>query len=136
MTHADVWRAIERFAMALGMSCSGLARCSGLDPTTFNRSKRWSREGQPRWPSTNSISKILASTGASIQDFAKYIDVPPPENEQEFRTVCHMGVRHMAFFMDNIKYILYSVGYVERNSCIFGGPILAQHFIRIGRNGD
>jgi len=82
MTHADVWHAIERFANAHGMSCSGLAKRSGLDPTTFNRSKRWSREGQPRWPSTNSISKILASTGASIQDFAKYIDVPSPENER------------------------------------------------------
>ena len=80
MTHAEVWRAIEQFALAHGMSCSGLAKSSGLDPTTFNRSKRWSREGQPRWPSTNSISKILASTGASIQDFAKYIDVPPTDN--------------------------------------------------------
>ena len=51
MTHDDVWRAIERFATEHGMSCSGLAKCSGLDPTTFNRSKRWSKEGQPRWPS-------------------------------------------------------------------------------------
>lgn len=83
MTHAEVWGAIERFASAHGMSCSGLARCSGLDPTTFNRSKRWSREGQPRWPSTNSISKILASTGASIQDFAKYIDVSPTNDENQ-----------------------------------------------------
>lgn len=75
MTHDDVWRAIERFATEHGMSCSGLAKCSGLDPTTFNKSKRWSKEGQPRWPSTNSISKILASTGADIQDFTKFI--PP-----------------------------------------------------------
>ena len=76
MTHDDVWRAIERFATEHGMSCSGLARCSGLDPTTFNKSKRWSKEGQPRWPSTNSISKILSSTGAKIQDFTKFIDSP------------------------------------------------------------
>ncbi len=76
MTHEDVWQAIEKFATEHGMSCSGLARCSGLDPTTFNKSKRWSREGQPRWPSTNSISKILSSTGASIQDFTKFIDNP------------------------------------------------------------
>jgi len=73
MTHEEVWRAIERFATEHGMSCSGLAKCSGLDPTTFNRSKRWSKEGQPRWPSTNSISKILASTGAKITDFTKFI---------------------------------------------------------------
>ena len=79
MTHDDVWHAIERFAMEHGMSCSGLARCSGLDPTTFNKSKRWTKEGQPRWPSTNSISKILASTGASIQEFTKFIDNPGNE---------------------------------------------------------
>ena len=77
MTHDDVWRAIEKFATEHGMSCSGLAKCSGLDPTTFNRSKRWSKEGQPRWPSTNSISKILSSTGARIQDFTKFIDQNP-----------------------------------------------------------
>ena len=69
MTHDDVWRAIEHFATEHGMSCSGLAKCSGLDPTTFNKSKRW--------PSTNSISKILASTGARIQDFTKFIDSAP-----------------------------------------------------------
>ena len=73
MTHEDVWRAIEKFATEHHMSCSGLAKCSGLDPTTFNKSKRWSKQGQPRWPSTNSISKILASTGASLQDFTKFI---------------------------------------------------------------
>ncbi|MFQ6778255.1 MAG: hypothetical protein ACLRFI_03085 [Alphaproteobacteria bacterium] len=74
MTHNDVWQAIEKFAMEHGMSCSGLAKSSGLDPTTFNKSKRWSKEGQPRWPSTNSISKILASTGSKLDDFTKYIE--------------------------------------------------------------
>ena len=82
MTHDDVWQAIEKFAMEHGMSCSGLAKCSGLDPTTFNRSKRWSKEGQPRWPSTNSISKILSSTGARIQDFTKFID-PTPDSSRD-----------------------------------------------------
>ena len=77
MTHEDVWNAIEKFATEHNLSCSGLAKTSGLDPTTFNKSKRWSKEGQPRWPSTNSISKILASTGASLEDFTKYI----PSNE-------------------------------------------------------
>ena len=63
MTHEDIWKAIESFASEHKMSCSGLAKCSGLDPTTFNRSKRWSKEGKPRWP----------STGANINDFAKFI---------------------------------------------------------------
>ncbi|MDR2412597.1 MAG: hypothetical protein LBD50_00095 [Rickettsiales bacterium] len=73
MTHQSIWEAIEGFAAAHKMSCSRLARSSGLDPTTFNKSKRWSKEGQPRWPSTLSISKILSSTGSNIEDFAKFI---------------------------------------------------------------
>ena len=81
MTHEDIWTAIEKFACEHGMSCSRLARLSGLDPTTFNRSKRWSKYGQPRWPSTSSISKILASTGSSIQDLIKFMDPPSQEKE-------------------------------------------------------
>lgn len=73
MTHESIWNAIENFAGAHNMSCSGLAKRSGLDATTFNRSKRWSKEGQPRWPSTLSISKILISTGTQFADFAKYV---------------------------------------------------------------
>ncbi|MDR0726975.1 MAG: hypothetical protein LBF37_02830, partial [Rickettsiales bacterium] len=73
MTHEDIWKAIERFATEHRMSCSGLAKCSGLDPTTFNKSKRWSKDGKPRWPSTHSLSKILSSTGTQIGDFTKYL---------------------------------------------------------------
>lgn len=72
MTHQDVWLAIDTFAREHKMSCSGLAKRSGLDPTTFNKSKRWSKYGQPRWPSTNSIAKILDATGATLNDFIKY----------------------------------------------------------------
>ena len=84
MTHDQIWAAIEKFADANGMSCSGLARFSGLDPTTFNRSKRWSKFGQPRWPSTSSIAKILSSTGQNIGDFVKYIhdDKNNPDNQR------------------------------------------------------
>ena len=71
MTHEDVWGAIEKFALEQNLTCSGLARRGGLDPTTFNRSKRWSRNGQPRWPSTQSIAKILSATGCEIDDFVR-----------------------------------------------------------------
>ncbi|MDE0702695.1 MAG: helix-turn-helix transcriptional regulator, partial [Rhodospirillaceae bacterium] len=40
LTHNDVWDAIDRLAKKYGMSASGLARRAGLDPTTFNKSKR------------------------------------------------------------------------------------------------
>ena len=76
MTHNDVWTAIDRFATYKKMSCSGLAKFSGLDPTTFNKSKRSSKYGQPRWPSTNSIAKILDATGSNINDFIRCFQQP------------------------------------------------------------
>lgn len=64
--HDEVWRAIDRLAERNGLSPSGLARRSGLDPTTFNKSKRHAPDGRPRWPSTESISKILRATQSSV----------------------------------------------------------------------
>ena len=73
LRHQDVWAAIDQFAAEHGLSPSGLARSAGLDPTTFNKSKRVAPDGRPRWPSTESIAKILAATGATISDFVTYI---------------------------------------------------------------
>ncbi len=73
LTHSDVWRAIDRLAAKHGMSPSGLARRAGLYPTTFNKSKRITREGKQHWPSTESLAKILAATGASLGDFVVLI---------------------------------------------------------------
>jgi phage repressor protein C with HTH and peptisase S24 domain len=73
LKHADVWRAIDRLAQEHGMSPSGLARKAGLDPTTFNKSKRITREGRPRWPSTESISKILAATESTLAQFVDHV---------------------------------------------------------------
>lgn len=73
LRHSDIWRAIDRLAAEHGFSASGLARRAGLDPTTFNKSKRITREGKLRWPSTESISKILDATGASIGDLISYL---------------------------------------------------------------
>ena len=69
LRHADIWRAIDRLATKHGMSASGLARRSGLDPTTFNKSKRITKEGKQRGPSTESVSKVLAATGDSLAEF-------------------------------------------------------------------
>lgn len=79
-THSDIWRAIDRLASAHGYSASGLAKKAGLDPTTFNKSKRISADGKPRWPSTESIAKILSVTGATMSDFFSLIDLPPAAN--------------------------------------------------------
>ncbi|HVY19426.1 MAG TPA: helix-turn-helix transcriptional regulator [Bauldia sp.] len=69
LSHARIWSAIDRLAERNDMSASALARRAGLDPTTFNKSKRSSPDGRPRWPSTESISKILAATGTEIGAF-------------------------------------------------------------------
>jgi len=73
LSHADIWRAIDRLAQAHGLSPSGLARQSGLDPTTFNKSKRVTREGKLRWPNTESVAKVLASTGSRLGEFVSYV---------------------------------------------------------------
>lgn len=73
LTHTSIWQAIDRLAREHGMSSSGLARRAGLDPTTFNKSKRVTRAGRARWPSTESVAKILRATGASIEEFVSYV---------------------------------------------------------------
>lgn len=74
LTHDTIWTAIDRLAATFGYSPSGLARQAGLDPTSFNKSKRVSADGKPRWPSTESVARVLAATGATMSDFLSLID--------------------------------------------------------------
>ena len=73
MKHEDVWRALDTLAAEKGLSPSGLARAAGLDPTAFNRSKRATPHGRLRWPSTESLSRVLAATGASLENFTALV---------------------------------------------------------------
>jgi len=77
LTHKQIWTALERLAEHAGLSASGLARKSGLDPTTFNKSKRVTADGRERWPSTESIAKALAATSSSIGSFVQLIGDGP-----------------------------------------------------------
>jgi phage repressor protein C with HTH and peptisase S24 domain len=77
LTHAQIWGALDRLAERAGMSASGLAKKAGLDPTTFNKSKRITVEGRPRWPSTESVAKALAATNVSIDNFVQLIADSP-----------------------------------------------------------
>src|SRR4051794_13738099 len=77
LTHAQVWTALDRLAERAGFSASGLAKRSGLDPTTFNKSKRITGDGRERWPSTESVSKALAATNSSIEIFVQLIGDGP-----------------------------------------------------------
>src|SRR3984893_12594902 len=74
LTHAQIWSAIDRLAARAGLTASGLARRAGLDPTTFNKSKRATAEGRARWPSTESIAKALAATGIPLETFVALIE--------------------------------------------------------------
>jgi phage repressor protein C with HTH and peptisase S24 domain len=73
LTHDQIWTALDRLAERAGMSASGLAKKSGLDPTTFNKSKRVTADGRERWPSTESVAKALAATNSSIDSFVQLI---------------------------------------------------------------
>jgi phage repressor protein C with HTH and peptisase S24 domain len=73
LTHQQVWGAVDRIAGRYGYSPSGLAKAAGLDPTTFNPSKRTTGDGRLRWPSTESLAKILAATGAPMDEFVSLL---------------------------------------------------------------
>ena len=82
ITHHDIWRGIDLLAENNGLSASGLARKAGLDPTTFNRSKRVTAAGKERWPSTESIAKILAATNSTLDDLVGLIQRRPVDRRQ------------------------------------------------------
>jgi phage repressor protein C with HTH and peptisase S24 domain len=73
LTHNQIWTALDRLAKRADLSPSGLAKRSGLDPTTFNKSKRITPDGRARWPSTESVAKALAATQSSVESFVSLI---------------------------------------------------------------
>ena len=80
VSHNDIWNAIDAVAERHGLSASALARLAGLDATAFNKSKRVSKDGRERWPSTESVAKVLEATGESFDAFLSgggaYLQVP------------------------------------------------------------
>lgn len=72
-SHDSVWAAIDALAERNSLSASGLARRAGLDPTTFNKSKRYAADGRARWPSTESLAKVMEATGATFDEFTRLI---------------------------------------------------------------
>lgn len=74
LSHPRLWTAIDDLARRHGLSASGLAKAAGLDPTAFNKSKRVTAEGRPRWPSTESLARVLEATGASLDEFVMLVE--------------------------------------------------------------
>lgn len=80
ITHEDIWRGIDRLAEKSNLTSSGLAVRAGLDKTSFNPSKRTSRDGRPKWPSMETLAKILDATDTSLSEFVELMkdgDGPP-----------------------------------------------------------
>lgn len=71
--HQDIWRAIDLLAENHGLSASGLAKAAGLDPTSFNPSKRSTPDGRARWPSTETLAKIFHVTGEDFDRLPDYM---------------------------------------------------------------
>jgi len=79
LTHRAIWDALDALAERHGLTASGLARIAGLDATAFNKSKRVSKDGRERWPSTESLAKVLEATGESFDQFVSrgvYLQFP------------------------------------------------------------
>jgi phage repressor protein C with HTH and peptisase S24 domain len=74
ISHEAIWSALDALAEKYDLSPSGLARKAGLDPTAFNKSKRLSPDGRLRWPSTESLSKVLDATGATLEQFTAFLN--------------------------------------------------------------
>lgn len=72
-SHRQVWNAIDVIAERYGFSASGLAKKSGLDPTSFNPSKRTGPDGRPRWPTMESIARVLNASGAPVEEFMELL---------------------------------------------------------------
>ena len=77
LTHKAVWHGIDQLAARNQLSASGLAKRAGLDPTTFNKSKRTTKQGKARWPSTESLSKVLEATQTTMTEFIALLDEGP-----------------------------------------------------------
>jgi phage repressor protein C with HTH and peptisase S24 domain len=101
LTHADIWSAVDRLAARAGLSASGLAKKAGLDPTTFNKSKRITAEGRPRWPSTESIAKSLQATGVTLDSFVSLISDRGGASTQAVPLIALTQASAAGYFDDN-----------------------------------
>lgn len=140
LSHAQIWEAIDALALRLDMTPSALARLAGLDATSFNRSKRQSTEQPPRlrWPSTESLAKLLRATGVSFSEFAVLA--------QGGMGVCHMPVLGFAQAAqpDHFDAVGYPVGsgwdWAAFTGVVDGGvyalEITGQGLEPVYRNGD
>jgi phage repressor protein C with HTH and peptisase S24 domain len=97
LSHQAIWDGIDAIARRHGLSPSALAKLAGLDPTALNPSKRKSRDGRERWPSTESIAKILEATGESFDAFVAATGAYLQPLSSMGRTVPLLGLAQAGF---------------------------------------
>lgn len=78
LSYNEIWTGIEKLAEFKGLSLSALAMKAGLDPTSFNKSKRIGADGRKRWPSTESMNKVLQATNTTVFEFMALAGQPCP----------------------------------------------------------
>lgn len=83
LTHADVWNALDTIATNNQISSSCLARFSGLNATTFNKSKRYDAVGKERYPSIGTLIKVLNGRGMSMTEFGNLCDYHAASREHD-----------------------------------------------------
>lgn len=71
--HTAIWAVIDHIAADREVSASALAKASGYDATTFNKSKRFKGE-ELRWPSSEAISRVLLIGRLSFAEFGAKVD--------------------------------------------------------------
>ena len=97
LSHQAVWAGIDAIARRHGLSPSALAKLAGLDATALNPSKRISKDGRERWPSTESIAKILEATGESFDAFIAATGAYLQPSSPIGRTVPLLGLAQAGF---------------------------------------
>lgn len=100
LTHDQIWSALDALADRYGLSASGLAKKAGLDATSFNKSKRVAADGHLRWPSTESIAKVLDATGASVDEFISLVTLKQGRNQQPLPLIGYAQAGAGGFFDD------------------------------------
>jgi len=78
LSYQEIWTGLENLAKAKGLSLSAMAHKAGLDPTSFNKSKRIGADGRKRWPSTESMNKVLKAMNTTVFEFMEYAGQPLP----------------------------------------------------------
>lgn len=78
LSYNEIWLGLENLAQNKGLSLSALAQKAGLDSTSFNKSKRIGADGRKRWPSTESMNKVLKATNTTVFEFMELAGQPCP----------------------------------------------------------